>query len=74
MENCLLCNLGLEQTQNVILSNEQCILLQVNKVRIKDVYLEGEGIRVPKIQREIALDLLAEECNAAYKLINVNFE
>lgn len=64
MENCSLCYLELEPTQNIILSNEYCMFFQ----------LEGAGIIVPKLHRVTAFDLSAEEWNTTYTLLHVDLE
>lgn len=69
MEQCLLCHLELVPSQNVILSNEYCMFLQLDEAREKGVQLEGAGIIVPKIHRETAFDLTKEEWNATYELL-----
>lgn len=50
------------------------MFLQLDQARIKGVQLEGAGIIMPKIHREIAFDLSAEEWNATYKLLHVDLE
>ena len=69
MKDCIFCNLELEPTQKVILSNEYCIFLQLEQAQEKGIQLEGAGLIVPKKHRETAFDLTIEEWNATYSLL-----
>ncbi|CAM3207058.1 HIT family protein [Filibacter tadaridae] len=69
MSDCLFCNLKLEPTQKVIMSNELCMFLQLEQAQVKGIQLEGAGIIVPKKHRETAFDLTLEEWNATYALL-----
>ena len=61
MNNCLLCNLELEPTQKIIVSNEYCMFLQLEQACQKGIQLEGAGVIVPKKHRSTAFDLTIEE-------------
>ena len=41
MKDCLFCNPELEPTQNVIMSNEFCMFLQLDQAQVKGIQLEG---------------------------------
>lgn len=69
MKDCLFCNLDLEPTQTIILSNEHCRFLQLEQVNEKGIPLEGSGVIVPKLHRETPFDLTPEEWNATYTLL-----
>ena len=69
MKDCIFCNLELEPTQKVILSNEYCMFLQLEQAQEKGIQLEGAGLIVPKKHRETAFDLTIEEWNATYSLL-----
>ncbi|ATP40486.1 HIT family protein [Solibacillus sp. R5-41] len=69
MKDCIFCNLELEPTQKVILSNEYCMFLQLEQAQEKGIQLEGAGLIVPKKHRETAFDLTIEEWNATYTLL-----
>lgn len=69
MQSCVFCNLELEPNQNVILSNEHCLFLQLEQSRIKDGLLDGAGLIVPKKHRETVFDLTEEEWQATYSLL-----
>ncbi|WP_427136981.1 HIT family protein [Psychrobacillus psychrodurans] len=70
MKDCIFCNLELEPTQKVILSNEYCMFLQLEQAQEKGIQLEGAGLIVPKKHRETAFDLTIEEWNATYTLLH----
>ncbi|SEN88803.1 histidine triad (HIT) family protein [Paenisporosarcina quisquiliarum] len=70
MKDCIFCNLELEPTQKVILSNEYCMFLQLEQAQEKSIQLEGAGLIVPKKHRETAFDLTIEEWNATYTLLH----
>jgi histidine triad (HIT) family protein len=70
MKDCLFCNLELEPTQKIILSNEYCMFLQLEQALEKGNQLEGAGVIVPKKHRETAFDLTIEEWNATYTLLH----
>ncbi|UII56555.1 HIT domain-containing protein [Cytobacillus spongiae] len=69
MKTCMFCNPILEPEQNVILSNEHCMFLQLNQFQVKGIQLEGAGIIVPKAHRETAFDLTLDEWSATYELL-----
>lgn len=69
MKDCIFCNLELEPTQKVILSNEYCMFLQLEHVQKKGIQLEGAGVIIPKKHREDPFDLTIEEWNATYSLL-----
>ncbi|WP_010094324.1 HIT family protein [Ornithinibacillus scapharcae] len=69
MNNCELCNLELIPEQNIMLSNEYCMFLQLDQSKVKGSQLEGAGLIVPKEHRETAFDLTLEEWNATYSLL-----
>lgn len=69
MEKCVFCNLKLDQTQNVILSNEQCLFLQLDEAKNKGGLLEGAGVIVPINHRETVFDLTPNEWEATYHLL-----
>src|SRR5690625_4719446 len=66
VKDCLFCNLELETTQHVIMSNELWMFLQLDQAQEKGVPLEAAGISVPKKHRESACDLTLDESNATY--------
>ncbi|MCZ8541886.1 HIT family protein [Psychrobacillus psychrodurans] len=70
MKDCIFCNLELEPTQKVILSNEYCMFLQLEQAQEKGIQLEGAGLIIPKKHRETAFDLTIEEWNATYTLLH----
>lgn len=69
MKSCEFCNLELIPEQNVILSNDYCMFLQLEQSKVKGTQLEGAGLIVPKTHRETAFDLTIEEWNATYSLL-----
>ena len=69
MEGCVFCYPDLEPKQNIILSNEHCLFLQLDQSQIKGGLLEGAGVIVPKIHRETVFDLTEEEWGATYSLL-----
>lgn len=71
MSQCMLCQLELEPTQKVVFTNAHCMFLQLEQSLEKGTVLEGAGIIVPKIHRETAFELTAEEWNATYELLQV---
>lgn len=48
MENCVLCQLHLVPSQNIILENEHCLFLQLTESQQQDISLAGAGIIVQK--------------------------
>lgn len=69
MEKCVYCNIDLEPNQNVILSNEECLFLQLGTSKIKGGLLEGSGVIIPKKHRETVFDLTDKEWEATYSLL-----
>ncbi|MEI5906641.1 HIT family protein [Bacillus spongiae] len=69
MKDCVFCHPSLMSNQNVILSNEYCMFLQLEQFQLKGAQLEGAGVIVPKEHRETAFDLSAEEWHATYTLL-----
>ncbi|MFD2132383.1 HIT family protein [Pseudogracilibacillus auburnensis] len=69
MKDCIFCNLELEPNQNIILSNDHCMFLQLEQAQIKGNQLEGAGLIIPILHRETAFDLTLEEWNATYTLL-----
>lgn len=69
MKDCIFCNLELEPTQNIIVSNEYCMFLQLEQFQSKGSTLEGAGVIIPKQHRETAFDLTPEEWDATYSLL-----
>ncbi|MGD6875083.1 HIT family protein [Bacillus infantis] len=69
MDNCIFCRLELEPDQNVVMSNEHCLFLQLGQSQIKGSQLEGAGLIVPIQHRETAFDLTPEEWAATYSLL-----
>ncbi len=69
MRKCVYCNLDLEPNQNVVLSNEECLFLQLDVSKIKGGLLEGAGVIVPKKHRETVFDLTRKEWEATYSLL-----
>ena len=69
MEDCLFCNPELEPAQQVVMSNDLCLFLQLDEAREKGVQLEGAGVIVPKRHRATAFDLTPEEWHATYVLL-----
>lgn len=69
MKDCLFCYPELEPTQNVIMSNEFCMFLQLDQAKQEGIQLEGAGVIVPRKHRETAFDLTLEEWNATYILL-----
>ncbi|MBO1001225.1 HIT family protein [Pseudogracilibacillus auburnensis] len=69
MKDCIFCNLELEPNQNIMLSNDHCMFLQLEQAQIKGNQLEGAGLIIPILHRETAFDLTLEEWNATYTLL-----
>lgn len=69
MEKCVFCNPYSEPKQKVVLSNEHCLFLQLDQLKIKAGLLEGAGLIVPKNHRETAFDLTQDEWAATYSLL-----
>ncbi len=69
MEGCVFCHPDLEPDQQIVLSNEYCMFLQLKQAQVKGSQLEGAGLIVPKTHRETAFDLTREEWNAIYTLL-----
>lgn len=69
MGKCVYCNLDLVPNQNVVLSNEECLFLQLDVLKIKGGLLEGAGVIVPKKHRETVFDLTQKEWEATYSLL-----
>jgi histidine triad (HIT) family protein len=69
MKDCVFCHPNLEPTQNIIISNDYCMFLQLEQAQIKGNQLEGSGLIVPKAHRETAFDLTLEEWSATYTLL-----
>lgn len=69
VKDCIFCNLELEPNQNIILSNDHCMFLQLEQAQIKGNQLEGAGLIIPILHRETAFDLTLEEWNATYTLL-----
>lgn len=65
MKDCVLCHPERREDQNVILSNEYCMFLQLVEQEI-----EGAGIIVPRKHRETVFDLTEEEWLATYHLLS----
>ncbi|QKS73142.1 HIT domain-containing protein [Paenalkalicoccus suaedae] len=70
MNGCIFCQVELVPDQNVVLSNEHCMFLQVDEAQIRGVQLEGAGLIVPKVHRETTFDLTAEEWQGTYSLLH----
>ena len=68
-KECVFCNPESDQSQIVVMSNDHCLFLQLEKSRIKGIQLEGAGVIVPRMHRETAFDLTKEEWNATYTLL-----
>lgn len=64
MDNCPFCQLDKEVDQEVVMSNEHCLFLQMSQK-----VLIGSGIIVPRAHRETVFDLTKEEWNATYSLL-----
>lgn len=69
MKDCLFCYPELEPTQNVIMSNDFCMFLQLDEAKQEGNQLEGAGVIVPRKHRETAFDLTLEEWDATYTLL-----
>ncbi|WP_456279081.1 HIT family protein [Bacillus sp. AK128] len=70
MKDCVFCHPRLEPNQNIIMSNDYCMFLQLDQSKIKGSQLEGAGLIVPKAHRETAFDLTQEEWSATYELLH----
>lgn len=70
MEECVFCNPSIIPDQDVILSNDYCLFLQLKNVQIKGTQLEGSGVIVPKKHRETIFDLTEKEWEATYTLLH----
>lgn len=64
MNYCPFCNLEENKEQEVVLSNEHCVFLQMTQG-----VLIGSGIIIPKNHRETVFDLTKEEWAATYELL-----
>lgn len=69
MKSCVFCNLDLDSHQNIILSNEECLFLQLNESNKEGGLLEGAGVIVPKKHRETVFDLTESEWSQTYSLL-----
>ncbi|WP_349408536.1 HIT family protein [Pseudalkalibacillus sp. SCS-8] len=69
MKECIFCHPDLEPDQNIILSNELCMFLQLEQFQKKGTQLEGAGLIVPKEHKETAFDLTRDEWDATYSLL-----
>ena len=69
MKDCVFCHPELDSQQQILLSNEYCMFLQLKDAKQPGIPLEGAGVIVPKIHRETAFDLTVEEWNATYSLL-----
>ncbi|SIS63656.1 HIT family protein [Salimicrobium flavidum] len=58
-----------EPEQELILSNEHCLFLQLNHYQMKGEQLEGSGLIVPWQHRETVFDLTEEEWKGTYRLL-----
>ncbi|MCP8971317.1 HIT family protein [Ectobacillus ponti] len=64
MEGCPLCNLALQEGQQVVLQNQLCRFLQ-----IPQEVLIGSGLIVPIAHRETVFDVTPEEWTATYEML-----
>ena len=69
MKDCLFCYPESEPTQNIIISNEFCMFLQLDQAKQEGIQLEGAGVIVPRKHRETPFDLTVEEWTATYTLL-----
>lgn len=69
MKECVFCNLELEPSQQIILSNEYCLFLQLRPFKKKGSQLVGSGVIVPRKHRESVFDLTKDEWEATYSLL-----
>ncbi|RPF53321.1 HIT family protein [Aquisalibacillus elongatus] len=66
---CIFCYTELEQDQEIIMSNDLCVFLQLTQFQVSGVTLEGAGVIVPKQHRETVFDLREDEWRATYELL-----
>ncbi|TFJ92448.1 HIT family protein [Lentibacillus salicampi] len=67
--DCVFCYPEMESEQEIVLSNDYCMFLQLKQARVKGGQLAGAGLIVPKAHQETVFDLTPEEWRATYTIL-----
>lgn len=69
MKDCIFCFPKLAADQQIVLSNQHCMFLQLQQVQAKGSLLAGSGLIVPREHKETAFELSEEEWKDTYSLL-----